>query len=233
MRKILALRSIRPELSQLFDGQGRQGQNITAQESAAVKALDILQERAEFKAIVQDVTKEEFKVVFIGEGLNDLPNPMERIFPEAASLSLFAFTLGNRISSTIDGLFAAKDFLLGYFLDKAASLASEGAVREIETSYAKALKKQSQDGRLEVLSYSPGYCGWHISAQKKLFLSLHPEEIGIRLTGGFLMEPLKSVTGVLVAAEPRIHRFKPKYPFCRLCRDHTCQERQLRVMRNE
>ena len=115
MRRILALGPIRPELSQLFNGQGRQGQNIAAQESAAGKALDILRAKTEFKAIVQDVTKDKFKEAFIGEGLNDLPNPMERIFPEAAALSLFAFTLGNRISSAIDGLFAEKDFLLGYF----------------------------------------------------------------------------------------------------------------------
>ena len=75
------------------------------------------------------------------------------------------------------------------------------------------------------LGYSPGYCGWHIGAQKKLFDRLGPEEIGIRLGESFLMEPIKSVSGVLVAGPAAIHRFRPAFPFCRGCTTHPCRRR--------
>ena len=76
-----------------------------------------------------------------------------------------------------------------------------------------------------VLSYSPGYCGWHISGQKKLFAFLHPEEIGIRLLDSFLMHPLKSVSGVFVCGPEDIHRFENGFAFCGECRHQTCRER--------
>jgi hypothetical protein len=39
------------------------------------------------------------------------------------------------------------------------------------------------------------------------------------------MTPLKSVSGVLVAGDKEIHRFKPKYPFCKVCQTHSCLQR--------
>ena len=46
--------------------------------------------------------------------------------------------------------------------------------------------------------YSPGYCGWHVSEQQKLF-PLFPiaAPCGIRLTDSSLMVPIKSVSGVI------------------------------------
>ncbi len=123
-----------------------------------------------------------------------------------------------------------KDYLLGYLLDKAASLASDRAVKVVERDVEVGLKKERDQGEIAVLSYSPGYCGWHISGQKKLFWRLRPQEIGITLNEYILMAPLKSVTGVLVAARPALHRFKANYPFCISCRDHTCQERMKRLI---
>lgn len=46
--------------------------------------------------------------------------------------------------------------------------------------------------------FSPGYCGWHVSEQKKLFpLFPSAEPCGIRLTDSSLMLPIKSVSGVI------------------------------------
>ena len=75
------------------------------------------------------------------------------------------------------------------------------------------------------LRYSPGYCGWDITGQRKLFHALRPEEIGITLRESCLMEPLKSISGVLVAARPEDHRFDNTYQFCRTCSTQTCRSR--------
>ena len=39
------------------------------------------------------------------------------------------------------------------------------------------------------------------------------------------MTPVKSVSGVLVAALPRAHRFRPDFDFCEACAERTCLER--------
>ncbi|MCP4146820.1 MAG: hypothetical protein GY757_03625, partial [bacterium] len=82
---------------------------------------------------------------------------------------------------------------------------------------------------LRVLNYSPGYCGWHISGQRKLFDWLNPEAIGIRLNESYLMSPLKSISGVLTAGEASIHRFDNTFPFCAQCRTFSCRERMKDV----
>ncbi len=75
------------------------------------------------------------------------------------------------------------------------------------------------------LRYSPGYCGWDITGQRKLFRALRPEEVGVTLRESCLMEPLKSISGVLVAARPEDHRFDNTYPFCSACTTQTCRSR--------
>jgi hypothetical protein len=75
------------------------------------------------------------------------------------------------------------------------------------------------------LRYSPGYCGWDITGQRQLFQALRPEEVGITLRESCLMEPLKSISGVLVAARPEAHRFDNTYPFCTTCTTQTCRSR--------
>lgn len=82
----------------------------------------------------------------------------------------------------------------------------------------------------KLLRYSPGYCGWHISGQKALFAALRPEEIGISLRESFLMEPLKSISGVIVGGPGRIHEFEPSYPFCAECKSRSCRERIKHVL---
>jgi len=46
--------------------------------------------------------------------------------------------------------------------------------------------------------FSPGYRGWHVHEQRKLFLLLKPEDkIGVTLTEGDLMIPEKSTSGIM------------------------------------
>ena len=77
------------------------------------------------------------------------------------------------------------------------------------------------------LPYSPGYCGWNVSGQRKLFARLRPVEAGIELKeGSYLMVPIKSISGVLVSGGEEIHFFDNHYLMCDSCRDKTCLVRQ-------
>jgi len=166
--------------------------------------------------IHSNISNENFAEVLFGDGKNESDIPLQNIFPKAEHLTLFALTLGNKISNKIQELFQKNDFALGHMLDCTASLAANEAVRRLEE-----MSKTNQ----ATLAYSPGYCGWHISGQKKLFEYLHPGKIGISLNESCLMTPIKSVSGILVSGAEEIHVYENDFEFCNLCSAKTCIER--------
>ena len=80
-----------------------------------------------------------------------------------------------------------------------------------------------------VLAYSPGYCGWPVTGQRRLFAALEPADVGITLTSSCLMRPLKSVSGVLVAGPLSLHGLGRGFPCCSACSDPVCRARIERV----
>jgi hypothetical protein len=190
------------------------------------QAKTLFRERATPVAVRADITVPEFAPVFAGEGLNAPDAPLEHIFPKAGRLALFACTIGGSVTEHILLLFDKHDYALGYMLDALASCGADKLADLVQDRFSEVL--QSAICNLEsaiVLRYSPGYCGWHVSAQRRLFEFLKPEEIGITLRESFLMEPLKSVSGVFVVGPAAIHRFEPGFSFCADCRSPTCRER--------
>jgi len=174
---------------------------------------------------------EDFAEIYIGEGKNDHDNLLVNIYPHAEHLALFALTLGKNISRKIELLFQNNEFPLGYMLDTIASLAADKAAELWQEKNLEQLKKENLAGTDSiVLSYSPGYCGWHISGQKKLFSHLKPEKIGITLNDSYLMTPLKSVSGVFIAGRTDIHLFTPAFSYCKSCKTHSCLQR-MKVLR--
>ncbi|MFQ6112651.1 MAG: vitamin B12 dependent-methionine synthase activation domain-containing protein, partial [bacterium] len=173
----------------------------------------------------------DFQTVLRGEGQNAEDTPIAHIFPQADHLALFALTMGSDVSLKIEELFKNNDFALGSMLDSVASLAADKAVEVCETTFSENLRERHPDSSdNHVLSYSPGYCGWHISGQKRLFQFLQPERIGISLNNSFLMIPLKSVTGVLIAGKKEIHFFETNFPFCSDCKTHSCRLRMISLV---
>ena len=139
---------------------------------------------------------------------------------------VWAVTVGEAVCAEIARLFAANEPALGAMLDSVASEATELASEQAEAHYRGHLRFASRLGpEAGVLPFSPGYCGWHVSGQRKLFEYLDPGEIGISLKDSFMMSPLKSVSGLLITAEPDAHRFKPRFSYCPECKDHSCVER--------
>jgi hypothetical protein len=170
----------------------------------------------------EQISEEQFAEVYEGEGRNADPAPLAEIFPNADRLDLFAVTVGPAVCNEIKRLFKVNDPALGYMLDSVASAATD----LLSTTIARELQDEIGADSTRILPYSPGYCGWNISGQGKLFAALKPEEIGISLNSSYLMQPLKSVSGVLVAAECEVHELNTgTYAFCAECRNPSCRER--------
>jgi hypothetical protein len=217
---------IKPEKAKVFSAMG-----ITEGKPAGEKLLKLFDdsiafflETAQPAAIIVNISKDDFALIYNGEGKNEPVTPIGDVYPKAASLSLFAATLGLPISRKIEALFSANDFALGYVLDAVASEAAERIAERLEALVSADVLKSAGAGIVS-LRYSPGYCGWHISGQKRLFERLKPEEIGITLNSSFLMQPLKSISGVIVSAEREYHLIKNNYSFCAACPHRSCRER--------
>ena len=82
-----------------------------------------------------------------------------------------------------------------YIADSLGSIIAEKAADCMEEELAAFIEKR---GWKHTNRYSPGYCGWHVSEQQKLF-SLFPvaSPCGIQLTDSSLMIPIKSVVVLL------------------------------------
>lgn len=224
---------ILPEREAVLRFQGMaEGATVQGQVAALLtEALDIFNKTCEPMGMIEELSTNEFREIFRGEGENNRDTPLDHIFPQAEALALFALTVGGEVSRRIEDLFAENDFALGYMLDTVASLAADKAVEVCEASFLHDLVQRwltRPDHR--ALSYSPGYCGWHLSGQKKLFQHLQPEKIGITLNDSCLMTPLKSVTGVLAAGRKDIHLFETNYTCCRDCRTYSCRQRMKKLM---
>jgi hypothetical protein len=190
------------------------------------EAERIFREYAEPAGIVTDISKSEFTKVYKGESRNEKRTPVAEIAERADYLALFAVTIGQAINDKINELFEHQEFTLGIMLDSVASAAAEMAADAVERNYFERLREQNRVANsAAVLRYGPGYCGWHVSGQKKLLEFLRPAEIGITLLDSFLMTPLKSISGVLLTGKKEIHIFEDDYPFCSQCKTHSCQQR--------
>jgi len=195
------------------------------------KSMRLYRTYAQPRGIFSEISIPAFAALYTGEALNEERTPLDTIFRRADNLALFAVTIGELVIEKIDELFGSNEYALGSMLDSVASAGAEKAADVIEDFFYNLLAKRDKANQsTKILRYSPGYCGWHVSGQKKLFAYLCPEDIGITLLDSFIMKPLKSISGVLVAGKREIHVFEDSYPICRRCENHSCRERIRLIM---
>ncbi len=203
------------------------GHQVSEQVEALVeKAITLYERLALPKGVMAEISLADFQEVFTGEGKNTLPAPLPGIVERADGLALFAATVGDSVSERIQELFQENDPATACMLDGIASDRAETAATLMAETFLESLLQEeevSSDAR--ALPYSPGYCGWHITGQRKLFAFLKPEQIGITLNNSCLMSPIKSVSGVLVAGAPQIHDFENDFDFCFDCASWECRAR--------
>lgn len=142
------------------------------------------------------------------------------------TLALFACTAGSGISDYSKKLMHEGDFVKGYIADVLGSEIVESAITKIQDDLEQKIESQG----LHITDrYSPGYCGWSVGEQHKLF-SFFPENFcGITLTPSSLMYPLKSVSGV-IGIGPDVKR---KGYVCNMCDMVNCLYRETQQAKKE
>lgn len=140
---------------------------------------------------------------------------------DAEKVVIFACTAGPGVRETYDRYMTEGDPLKAFFADTLGTVAVENAMDKIHDI----LKRSSQDVGLHCTNrYSPGYCGWPVGEQQKLWQFLPGNYCGISLTESSLMLPIKSVSGIIGLGK---HSRKNPYS-CSICELDNCIYRRVK-----
>ncbi len=141
--------------------------------------------------------------VHLNESVFYTKNIVSTPLKEMKEAVLFVGTVGHKFDKWSRNTFNDGDPLAGYIIDIIGSEIAESTADWIEDKIVGMAKKENKKCSNR---YSPGYCGWNVSEQHKLF-SFFPENFcGISLTESALMKPHKSVSGIIGISESIIRR---------------------------
>jgi hypothetical protein len=139
----------------------------------------------------------------------------------ASRFAFFVCTAGKTISEKSVSLLRGDDPILGYVYDILGSAITESAGDKMQFF----LKKEAEKTMEKITNrYSPGYCQWSVEEQHKLFSLFGGSSCGVSLTRSALMQPVKSISGVIGIGRNVEYR---EYQ-CTLCSSENCVYRRIR-----
>lgn len=135
--------------------------------------------------------------------------------------ALFLCTAGGLFTDLTHHFNSRGDLLEAYIVDAIGSLTVEKAMDKIQHD----LKLKADVWQMEISNrYSPGYCNWHLSSQKALFGLIGENPSGVSLTDSCLMEPIKSVSGIIGIGK----EVKRREYGCVVCQNENCIYRKIK-----
>lgn len=153
-----------------------------------------------------------------------LGKTISKLLDKSEYFIAFAATSGEAYQNCHDRFSSAGDALQLFVWDALGSCITEATGDLMERYVEKELCGIPHTNR-----FSPGYCGWHVSEQQKLF-SLMPYKIcGISLNDSSLMYPIKSISGIMGVG---VHVDTRKYG-CQFCGLDNCYKKRARLIYKE
>ena len=145
---------------------------------------------------------------------------LSEVMKSAEKLVCFIGTLGPGIEEEVGVLMQDNNLSEAYILDAMGSVAVEDLVDKFQLTIKNECERV---GKTVTLRFSPGYCDWPLTEQKKLFSLFEPEEIPVQLLDSCLMKPVKSISGVFGIVPQGSALYNP----CRHCEDKACKARRM------
>lgn len=189
------------------------------------EVLEVAHDYCEIKGgytIQNDISiNREEKILRIDQTVFNIKKIVTNQLRKMDNLALFVCTAGAGIGELSKELMHEGDFIKGYIADVVGSEIVESAMDKIQDD----LEMQMEGQGLYITDrYSPGYCGWSVGEQHKLFSFLPENFCGITLTPSSLMTPIKSVSGVIgIGANVRRKGY-----VCNMCDMVNCIYRELK-----
>jgi len=156
--------------------------------------------------------------IILNETVLQVNDVLSELMSGSEQFAVFAATAGLEFQCFHDKLKAEGDLLEIFVADAIGSCMAESAGDFLE----KMLEKQTGVLR-HTNRFSPGYCGWHLSEQKKLFHLFGDNTCGITLSDSCLMKPIKSISGIIGIGK----KVKEKTYGCKYCTMKDCYKAAL------
>jgi hypothetical protein len=146
---------------------------------------------------------------------------IHKMVKDSTSYAFFLVTAGPEPEKLARRLISEGNYLEGYLVDLAASALVDLAADLLQEQLQ---NRVQSEGSQITNRYSPGYCGWDVEEQQKLF-RLFPEGCcGISLSASSLMNPVKSISGIIgIGARVSYRDYT-----CELCAMKDCHFRRVR-----
>jgi hypothetical protein len=176
--------------------------------------------RAEYRIYDDLILNNSDKSLTINNIRFDIKEAAFSQLKKTESVAVFACTAGEGIGKRSRELMAEGDPLMGYIFDVTGSVVVDAAASLMQDRLATSL---IISGKKITNRYYPGYCGWSVGEQHKLFKLLPDNFCGIRLTDSALMDPVKSGSGIIGIGE---HVKYTRYT-CSYCNRTDCAYRKV------
>jgi hypothetical protein len=192
MKAILARIKARAGAPLSLDGSG--GTAEAAVEMLYAREKDLIRPRAVFNIQTLTADEKSGETVVTGRDTRFASPLLLRKITGATTGAFFVATIGSGLEERSRTLGAEGRLTESFILDGIASEAVERAVDLLQEFIGRTLGAPA--GRL-----SPGYPGWDLAEQEKVFAVMGKEEIarktGVSLTSSCYMLPEKSVSGLI------------------------------------
>ncbi len=164
----------------------------------------------------------EQKTLIVSGTTFQIGNIITRQLCGSEGYAFFVATAGKEFEAFQHTLADEGDIVAIYMADLLGSIIAEKAADCMEVALQDDIASK---GWKHTNRFSPGYCGWHVSQQQKLFpLFPSPNPCGIQLTESSLMLPIKSVSGV-IGLGATVEKIEYS---CGLCNFEKCFRRKQR-----
>jgi hypothetical protein len=171
--------------------------------------------RAEYRIFDRVIFNDSYRTVEISGITFNVGKIIFGQIRKSESAALFLCTAGDEIGIRSRNAMKNGDLLEGYIYDVIGSEVVETAADLMQNDMEEGLHKS---GMRITNRFSPGYCGWDVAEQHKLFRLLPYNFCGIRLTPSALMAPVKSVSGIIGTGA----KVKRQAYTCNLCDMKDC-----------
>lgn len=147
---------------------------------------------------------------------------VSRMLQNSSAVAIFICTAGSELEDYSRAQMKIGNMPEGYVADLLGSMIVDAAMDKIQEKFAEQLKAEG----LNITNrYSPGYCGWNVAEQHKLFKLMPQNSCNITLTDSSLMIPIKSISGIIgIGTKVKFNNYT-----CQICDLQNCTYRNRKA----
>jgi hypothetical protein len=177
----------------------------------------LFHQHTEIRSVQEDIVQLE-------EGPSLKSSKLSKTLQHCNKVVSFIATSGKAVDNEIKRLMDEKQLSEAYILDAMASIATDNMVGTFHQQMKDEYKEQDKQ---VTLCFSPGYCDWPITDQKKLFGMFEQSDLNVELTDSCFMKPRKSISGIFGITPPGADPSAQTYNPCSECNRRDCSARRM------